>query len=431
MSLDDLDDSYESATSSRTGSSEPKKSTKQTIEQQQQRKKRRRLIANFDQTRQEEIREANRLAARICRKRKKQFAQDLEATLKVLDVENQELATQYETLSVWLTQINMTRREAEKCTTTPSTSDTEKKSISDPGKQAEAFLVNCSDDYAEEDTEKPSSNSQFLASASASTSPFPQQDYTNGGATTGGIAAPSGGGSTSQPNQGYTWPSVPTGGATTGGTSTNSSSNDTSDNMAQRAQPGTGLPPMYNAPFLNHRIDQPQHPTPALLALQQQQQQQQNFQQYGTSALIPPEGMFGINTSTSLPVSTMAHHQMQNMYAANSNQIHNPAGVSVGTLPGQFSRMMAMPNPQNDATMQQQEQLSALTLARNQGLAMSQLLMQNPCLMVGGGGWNGMNSGRIQFPQQGIAAPSGGGSTSQPNQGYTWPTVPSHNHQQL
>lgn len=390
MSRDDPDDSYESTTSSKTGSSEPKKST-QTIEQQQQRKKRRRLIANFDQTRQEEIREANRIAARICRKRKKQFAQDLEATLKVLDVENAELSTQYETLSVWLTQIKMERNETEKISTITPSDTTTKKSSSDPGKQAEDVVVNRNGDYADEDTKYP----QFLASAS--TSPFQQQDYTNVGATTGG-------------------------------TSTNSSSNDTSNNVTKLAQPATGLPPMYNAPFLNHRIDQQQHPNPALLALQQQQQQQQNFQQYGTSALYPPEGMFGNNNSTALPISTMAHHQMQNMYAANSNQMHNPAGVSVGALPGQFSRMMAVPNPQNDATMQQQEQLSALAMARNQGLAMSQLLMQNPGLMLGG--WNGMDSSRMQLPQQGVV-PSGGGNASQPNQGFNWPNVSSHNHQQL
>ena len=291
----------------------------------------------------------------------------------------------------------MARKEAEKISIiTPSDTTTEKKIISDPGKQAEDAVVNRTGDYAEEDTENPAFNSQFLASAS--TSPFQQQDYTNVGATTGG-------------------------------TSTNSSSNDTSDNGTKLAQPATGLPPMYNAPFLNHRIDQPQHPTQALLALQQQQQQQQqNFQQYGTSALYPPEGIFGTNNSTALPISTMSHHQMQNMYATNSNQMHNPAGVSVGALPGQFSRMMAVPNPQNDATMQQQEQLSALAMARNQGLAMSQLLMQNPGLMLGG--WNGMDSGRMQLTQQG-AAPSGGGSTSQPNQGFTWPNLSSHNHQQL
>ena len=400
MSGDDPDDSYESTTSSKTGSSEPKKSSK-AIEQQKQRKKRRRLIANFDQTRQEEIREANRIAARICRKRKKQFAQDLEAALKVLDVENQELSTQYETLSVWLTQIKMARKETEKISTiTPSdtTTSTEKKSISNPGKQAEDVELNRTGDYAEEDTEHPAFNSQFLASAS--TSPFQQQDYTNVGATTGG-------------------------------TSTNSSSNDTSDNGTKVAQAATSLPPMYNAPFLNHRIDQPQHPTQALAALQQQhqQQQQQNFHQYGTSALYPPESMFGTNNSTALPISTMSHHQLQNMYATNSNQMHNPAGVTVGALPGQFSRMMAVPNPQIDATMQQQEQLSALAMARNQGLAMSQLLMQNPGLMLGG--WNGMDSGRLQQLTQQGAAPSGGSSTSQPNQGFTWPNLSSHNHQQL
>jgi len=69
-----------------------------------------RLIANYIPERQEEIRQANRIAARECRKRKKQVVQELEMTLKLLTEENQMLSMQHELLTCSLQQAKLSRQ---------------------------------------------------------------------------------------------------------------------------------------------------------------------------------------------------------------------------------------------------------------------------------------------------------------------------------
>lgn len=69
-----------------------------------------RLIANYVPERQEEIRQANRIAARECRKRKKQVVQELEMTLKLLTEENQMLSMQHELLTCSLQQAKLSRQ---------------------------------------------------------------------------------------------------------------------------------------------------------------------------------------------------------------------------------------------------------------------------------------------------------------------------------
>ncbi len=67
--------------------------------------KKKRLMANFDQERQEEIRSANRLAARQSRDRKRKITQDLSTTLKTLMEENQLLQNQHKALLAWIAEI--------------------------------------------------------------------------------------------------------------------------------------------------------------------------------------------------------------------------------------------------------------------------------------------------------------------------------------
>lgn len=57
-----------------------------------------RLIAKYEPSKQEEIRRANRLAARECRKRKKLLTKNLESTLEAVKNENQVLQGQYNAL---------------------------------------------------------------------------------------------------------------------------------------------------------------------------------------------------------------------------------------------------------------------------------------------------------------------------------------------
>ena len=84
-----------------------KKPNKPSEEEKQIQRKKRRLIANFDLSKQQQIREANRIAARVCRKRKKQFAKDLESTLNVLNAENQTLTAQFQSLSSFVAQVKL------------------------------------------------------------------------------------------------------------------------------------------------------------------------------------------------------------------------------------------------------------------------------------------------------------------------------------
>lgn len=75
------------------------------------RKKKKRLMANYDSKRQEEIRLANRHAARECRKRKKMFNEELETAITKLTEENQALTVQHQTLTSCLRQVIITRQQ--------------------------------------------------------------------------------------------------------------------------------------------------------------------------------------------------------------------------------------------------------------------------------------------------------------------------------
>jgi hypothetical protein len=68
-----------------------------------------RLIAKYEPSKQEEIRRANRLAARECRKRKKLLTKNLESTLEAIKNENQILQGQYNALSTMANQLNFQR----------------------------------------------------------------------------------------------------------------------------------------------------------------------------------------------------------------------------------------------------------------------------------------------------------------------------------
>eukprot|EP00555_Chaetoceros_dichaeta_P011528 CAMPEP_0198264402 /NCGR_PEP_ID=MMETSP1447-20131203/15683_1 /TAXON_ID=420782 /ORGANISM="Chaetoceros dichaeta, Strain CCMP1751" /LENGTH=237 /DNA_ID=CAMNT_0043953333 /DNA_START=67 /DNA_END=780 /DNA_ORIENTATION=+ len=76
-----------------------------------QRPKKPRLMANYDSKRQEEIRLANRHAARECRKRKKMFNEELETAITKLTEENQALTVQHHTLTSCLRQVIITRQQ--------------------------------------------------------------------------------------------------------------------------------------------------------------------------------------------------------------------------------------------------------------------------------------------------------------------------------
>jgi len=75
------------------------------------RNKKKRLMANYDSKRQEEIRLANRHAARECRKRKKMFNEELETAITKLTEENQALTVQHQTLTSCLRQVIITRQQ--------------------------------------------------------------------------------------------------------------------------------------------------------------------------------------------------------------------------------------------------------------------------------------------------------------------------------
>lgn len=66
-----------------------------------------RRIANYEPSKQEEIRRANRLAARECRKRKKQMTQNLESALEEVKNENQLLQGQYNALTTMVNQLKV------------------------------------------------------------------------------------------------------------------------------------------------------------------------------------------------------------------------------------------------------------------------------------------------------------------------------------
>lgn len=140
-------------------------------------RKKRRLIANFEPTRQQEIREANRVAARICRKRKKHFSQSLEATLKVLGEENHHLTSQHDILSSW---VKMVRQEAAiPATRTANGLDTQERTETTGSAQDEETAASTRQES--NDTRTSSSAPQFQEE-SASPHPFHQQDK-NGSTT--------------------------------------------------------------------------------------------------------------------------------------------------------------------------------------------------------------------------------------------------------
>jgi hypothetical protein len=66
-----------------------------------------RLIAKYEPSKQEEIRRANRLAARECRKRKKLLTKNLESTLEAIKNENQILQGQYNALVRFLYEMRL------------------------------------------------------------------------------------------------------------------------------------------------------------------------------------------------------------------------------------------------------------------------------------------------------------------------------------
>ena len=62
-------------------------------------------IGTLDPFRQEKIRQANRIAARQCRQRKKEISRDMDSTLDVMMEENRLLTEHHETLKCWVAQL--------------------------------------------------------------------------------------------------------------------------------------------------------------------------------------------------------------------------------------------------------------------------------------------------------------------------------------
>jgi hypothetical protein len=63
-------------------------------------------IASLDPSRQTKIREANKIAARQSRKRKKEQWRDMELTLDMLMEENRLLTQHHDTLKCWIKQLD-------------------------------------------------------------------------------------------------------------------------------------------------------------------------------------------------------------------------------------------------------------------------------------------------------------------------------------
>jgi len=357
-------------------------------------RKKRRLIANFDPTRQHEIRESNRVAARVCRKRKKQFSQSLEATLKVLGEENQLLTAQHDTLSSW---VKMVRQEA----TTPANTtvtglDTQERTETVGSVQEETGAG-----------QLPKLVSNDTSSSSA------QQDR-NGNNVSNGSNGNNGNNGNSSGNNGNT-------------------TIDTSDN---NVMPQVVLPiPVYNtASFQNAMYDNSLYPQTSFLQqpmsssqdrsiftpLQQQQQQhhhQQQQQQNFFQQNLFPGGAFGTNTTNALPISMMM--QMQNysgmpgtLFPNNGRQMSNMMPSMVGLPP------LTAPARDSSNIAYMQQGLSALMGNQQYPLGVSQS-NQNPNFMQQGG-WNaGMTTTPRSRPlqqQQDTAVPNEVGNGSQQEQ---------------
>jgi len=108
-SLSDSSDSSDADKANRTDSDGIEGGGKKAT--QRHNKKKPRLMANYDSKRQEEIRLANRHAARECRKRKKMFNEELETAITKLTEENQALTVQHHTLTSCLRQVIITRQQ--------------------------------------------------------------------------------------------------------------------------------------------------------------------------------------------------------------------------------------------------------------------------------------------------------------------------------
>ena len=343
-------------------------------------RKKRRLIANFEPTRQQEIREANRVAARICRKRKKQFSQSLEATLKVLGEENQHLTSQHDTLSSW---VKMVRQEAAiPATRTANGLDTQERTETTGSAQDEE--TGASTRQESNDTRTTSSSAPQFQEESASPRPFHQQDK-NGTTTI-----------------------------------------DTSDSNVMPPVPTLPIPVYNTASFQNAMYDNSLYPqtsflqqTPssqdrsAFLLQQHQQQQQQQQQQNFFQQNLFPGSAFGTNTNA-LPISMMM--QMQNLSGMpgalvpnNGRQMSSMMTSMVGLPPSTAPAR----DSSNIAYMQQG--LSAL-MGNQQYLGLSQS-NQNPNFMQGGG-WNaGMTMTRSRpLQQQQDTVPNEVGTGSQQQQ---------------
>eukprot|EP00979_Chaetoceros_neogracilis_P003620 scaffold629_cov257-Chaetoceros_neogracile.AAC.10 len=357
-----------------TSTTEPLDTKLDPLESKQ--RKKRRLIANFDTTRQQEIRQANRIAARICRKRKKHLAKELEGTFHSLCTENQLLSSQFDTLSGWVTQLKVSRpgQQQEHPSSSNSTS-TKNKSYREETDSTELEQINTSN-YPKEADDTFNDTAQFLASANR---PFQdqqeqQEDYTN--------VHENGNNNLSNNNMNNLLP-------------VQAASPDFATTYNSTLQNQTNA--AYNPPFQNQgQSSQPQNPGALLF-----QQQQQNF----SRALFP--GAFGTNTNV-LPMQHMQY----------------PSGAAVP--PGQISNMMtsmAPPvhsAPQNVANVTDFQQ--QLALLGNQNLALTQLLNQNPGLLLGG--WNGMNTDTTQFQPQGAGGNTASTTAQQQfNQGFSWPNT--------
>ena len=325
-------------------------------------RKKRRLIANFEPTRQQEIREANRVAARICRKRKKHFSQSLEATLKVLGEENQHLTSQHDILSSW---VKMVRQEAAiPATRTANGLDTQERTETTGSAQDEETAASTRQES--NDTRTSSSAPQFQEE-SASPHPFHQQDK-NGTTTI-----------------------------------------DTSDSNVMPPVPTLPIPVYNTASFQNAMYDNSLYPqtsflqqTPssqdrsAFLLQQHQQQQQQQQQQNFFQQNLFPGSAFGTNTNA-LPISMMM--QMQNLSGMPGALVPNN-GRQMSSM---MTSMVGLPPstaPARDYSNigYMQQGLSAL-MGNQQYLGLSQS-NQNPNFMQGGGSNAGMTMTRSRPLQQ-------------------------------
>ena len=353
-------------------------STSTTDPLETKQRKKRRLIANFDTTRQQEIRQANRIAARVCRKRKKNVAKELEGSFHSLCTENKLLSSQYETLSVWVTQLKMSRpAQQEQSSSTNSTSTNANANNKNYREETESTEMeqSSSSNYPKQDEDSFNDAAQFLASAS----PFQDQEEEQ------------------DKNEHENGDHIINNNTFEILTQAQAASPDfsTAYNAALQNQTTAS----YNPSLQNQGLSQPPpHPT---LLFQQQQQQQQNF----SLALFP--GMFGTNTNV-LPMQQMQH----------------PTGVA--GPPGQISSMLTiappvLSNPQNVSTVPDFQQ--QLALLGNQNLALGQLLSQNPSLMLGG--WNGMTADQMQFQQQ-VVGGNNANTQQQSSQDFSWPNASYH-----